>query len=163
MSGKKRKVQKLNRNTIVLLILVAIFLCAVAWYRQQLHTVDVSFTNQDGSTTAPLQVQIANDRKSISKGLMFVKEMPQNHGMLFVFPEEAVQSFWMKNTFISLDMLFIDKNRKVVGILHDVPPLNEKPRKIDKPSRFVLEVNAGVARSLGIDRGSIINVPLEAI
>jgi hypothetical protein len=92
------------------------------------------------------------------KGLMYRKEIDPHRGMIFVFPEEKVQTFWMKNTYIPLDMVFVTKEMKVVGILENVPPLNEEPRTVGKPSLYVLEFGAGVMRKNGVTPGSIVSI-----
>ena len=82
--------------------------------------------------------------------------------MLFLFDRASVQSFWMKNTLISLDMIFIDENFRVVGVVENAEPLTLDPRTVGAPSRYVLEVNAGVAARHGIGTGSVVefvNVP----
>jgi uncharacterized membrane protein (UPF0127 family) len=74
--------------------------------------------------------------------------------MLFVFPLERQNAFWMKNTYIPLDMVFLDQEMKVVGILENVPPLTEAPRSVGKPSKFVVEFGAGVTRKHGLTEGA---------
>jgi len=110
-------------------------------------------------------VEVATDDASRAHGLMDRTFMPADHGMLFVFPDDAVRTFWMKDTLIPLDMLFFDARRRVVTVLHDVPPCKADPCPIypsTQPARYVLELNGGVAAKLGARRGDIgtfINVP----
>jgi len=79
-----------------------------------------------------------------SVGLMYRKKrLADDEGMLFAMDEDTDHSFWMKNTFIPLDMLFIDRDGVIVGILPDVQPLTRQSRRVGKPSRFVLELDAG--------------------
>jgi uncharacterized protein len=79
--------------------------------------------------------------------------MPKDHGMLFSWETEQVQAFWMKNTCIPLDMLFVAKDNTIAGILEQVPTLNEASRSIPCPVAHVLEVNAGYCRKHGIRAG----------
>ena len=79
--------------------------------------------------------------------------MPKDHGMLFSWETEEVQSFWMRNTCIPLDMLFIARDNTIAGILEQVPTLNEDPRSIPCPVAHVLEVNAGYCRKHGVRAG----------
>lgn len=97
------------------------------------------------------EVVVSPERRR--KGLQFRRELPAGQGMLFIFEKQEVQSFWMKDTFIPLDMLFIAEDRTIVGIIHDAKPLNEKSLSVQVPSRFVLEVPGGFCRQAGIHRG----------
>ncbi len=76
---------------------------------------------------------------------MFRPSMPENSGMLFIFPDEQIRTFWMKNTLISLDMVFMDSNKKIVGIIYNATPQTLDLRSVDKPAQYVLEINAGQA------------------
>ena len=116
------------------------------------------FSNPDQSVTEYFEFEMALTPDQRRNGLMFVTELPSNKGMLFVFPTEGNQIFWMKNTFISLDMIFLDRTLKVVGVLNNVPPLNELPRHVNKPSKYVVELAAGSARKHRIQVGSILEV-----
>ena len=87
---------------------------------------------------------------------MYRKEMAKTDGMIFVYPNQSNQNFWMKNTYIPLDMVFVQQDWKVAGVLHDVPVLNTEPRKIDKPSLYVIELNSGTAKEQGIKEGSVL-------
>jgi hypothetical protein len=80
--------------------------------------------------------------------------MDPNHGALFTFVGEEIRSFWMKNTFISLDMVFVSADMKVVGVLENVPPLTEDARSVETPTKYVLEFVAGRAKQSGIVVGS---------
>jgi uncharacterized membrane protein (UPF0127 family) len=76
--------------------------------------------------------------------------------MLFVMGEERVHTFWMKNTFIALDMIFITKDLKVAGVSADAVPQTEDLRYVDAVSSYVLEVNAGWAKAHGVDAGAAV-------
>jgi hypothetical protein len=89
---------------------------------------------------------------------MFRKSLEDLKGMIFIFPEEREHSFWMKNTYIPLDMLFIAKDLTVVGILENVPPLTETLRTVGKPSMYVVELAGGVTRKFGIKVGDRLRV-----
>lgn len=98
-------------------------------------------------------VEVADDRASRSQGLMFRESMPLDHGMLFDFERESQQSFWMKNTPLSLDIIFIDGRGIIVHIHHRAVPFDETPIPSRKPAAAVLEINGGVARLTGIAVG----------
>ena len=106
-----------------------------------------------GSGSQSLLVEIANDEFGRAKGLMCRTEILQNWGMLFFMPNKSIHRFWMKNTLIPLDMLFIDENWTVVGMVTDVPPLNLVGRGVSAPSQYVLELKAGEAERLGLFTG----------
>lgn len=84
---------------------------------------------------------------------MYATALGENAGMLFSWPDEAIRSFWMHNTCIPLDMLFIAADGTISGILEQVPPMNDEPRSIRCPTQHVLEVNAGWARRHGVEPG----------
>ena len=101
-------------------------------------------------------VEFAEDDATREYGLMNRTEMADDHGMLFVFQNDEPRAFWMKNTKIPLDMIFIDRNRKVVSIKHDAPPcVTERcPAYMSNgPVRYVLELNGGQAARLGLTEG----------
>ncbi|MEL6186434.1 MAG: DUF192 domain-containing protein [Myxococcota bacterium] len=96
-----------------------------------------------------IQAEIADEPDERTQGLMFRTSLGHQHGMLFVFPVEGQQSFWMKNTLISLDLIFIRADRTILGIVHEAEPETLTPRRVEGASQFVLEVEGGEARRLG--------------
>ena len=74
---------------------------------------------------------------------MFVNYLPYNNGKLFIFPDEKIRSFWMKNTLISLDVLFLNKDMQIVGIVKNTKPLSHNSISVNKPSKYVLEISSG--------------------
>lgn len=115
---------------------------------------------QDGRQIS-FVVEIADTPSKRSMGLQYRRELAPNHGMIFLFPVQAIQSFWMKNTPISLDMIFINRELKVVGIVEQTVPFSLDSRSVDAASQFVLEINGGLAQSHGIKTGD--NVRFENI
>jgi len=89
---------------------------------------------------------------------MYRTSMPDEQGMLFSWNTEQVQTFWMHNTCIPLDMLFIAKDGTITGILEQVPTLNDAPRSIPCPVSHVLELNAGYSRAHGVRAGQRIKI-----
>ncbi len=114
-----------------------------------------------GGSTTRVRVEVVRTLEDRARGLMFRKQLPQSQGMLFVFDREEIQSFWMENTYIPLDMIFIDAGLRVVGVVENAAPLTRTSRKIDAPSLYVLEVNAGFARQHGVGKGT--TVELEGV
>ena len=101
-------------------------------------------------------VQLATTKKEKEIGLMYVKEMPVDTGMLFEYHEDTYPSMWMKNTYIPLDAIFIDSNAKVVHIERNMKPHSKESRKIPKLCKYALEINGGLADSMGIKVGHLI-------
>jgi hypothetical protein len=91
---------------------------------------------------------------------MFVRKMPSNVGMLFVYEDSAMHSMWMKNTYIPLDMVFARADGAVSSVIHDTQPLSLTSQGSIEPVTYVLELNAGTTRRLHIGRKSrIIRAP----
>lgn len=107
----------------------------------------------DAPKAPPVEVELARDDASRERGLMYRTSMPKNRGMLFSWQEERPRNFWMHNTCIPLDMLYVTKEGVIAGILEQVPTLNEAPRGIKCPVAHVLELNAGWARAHGLAPG----------
>jgi uncharacterized membrane protein (UPF0127 family) len=106
-----------------------------------------------------VSVEVVADDELRARGLMFRDQLRPGTGMLFLFAQDAPLSFWMKNTLIPLDMIFLDSSRRIVGIEHDVPPCkvdNCPSYGPDVLSRYVLEVSAGVAKQHGLKNGDVL-------
>ena len=103
--------------------------------------------------SASVAVEVARTEAERERGLMFRQKLGADEGMLFVFPESGDQAFWMKNTLIPLDMIFIAESGAVVGVVADAEPFSTTPRSVGTPSRYVLEVNGGWSAAHGIARG----------
>jgi uncharacterized protein len=86
-------------------------------------------------------------------GLQYRKELGSDRGMIFLFPTESQQSFWMKNTPLPLDMIFINSERKIVGIVEQTTPFSLDSRSVPAPSQFVLEIYGGMVKRHGIRAG----------
>lgn len=101
-----------------------------------------------------VKVEIAADEASRARGLMFRRSLAPDSGMLFVFPGTEVLSFWMHNTLIALDMIFLDETRTVVGVVENAAPQTDTPRGVGKPSRYVVEVAGGQAAAHAVGPGT---------
>ena len=108
---------------------------------------------------AEFRVDVADDDETRARGLMFVDSMPEDTGMLFVYPRPGHVRFWMKNTFISLDMLFADKTGVVRYIQHEAEPESERLIYGGNNIQYVLEINGGLARHMGIGKGTELRHP----
>jgi uncharacterized protein len=98
-------------------------------------------------------VEVADNPAKRAMGLQYRRELGRDRGMIFLFPSEASQSFWMKNTPIALDMIFINRDRRIAGIVEQTVPFSLDSRSVGVPSQFVLEINGGLARQHGIQSG----------
>jgi len=101
-----------------------------------------------------VRVEVVKKRADRSRGLMFREHLDDDAGMIFLFREPEHQTFWMRNTLIPLDMIFIGADRRVVGVAENAQPRTDRTRAVDGDSQYVLEVNAGFARRWGIGPGS---------
>jgi uncharacterized membrane protein (UPF0127 family) len=111
----------------------------------------LSFSTQRGPVS--FQVSIAQTESERQQGLMNVKTLAPNAGMLFIFTEDSDHAFWMRNTLIPLDMIFIDRNWTIVGIVDNAVPNSLQPRSVGKASRYVLEIAGGQALANSIVTG----------
>jgi hypothetical protein len=100
-----------------------------------------------------VDVEVAREPEHRQRGLMYRKTLAETAGMLFVFEQPRVQTFWMKNTCLPLDMLFLDRDGLIVGIEENVPTMNTETYHVNCPSQLVLEVNAGWSRRHGVKAG----------
>jgi len=106
-------------------------------------------------------IEIAADDASRAHGLMDRTHMDADHGMLFVFENDEPRAFWMKNTKIPLDMLFFDREQRLISVQHDVPPCVSDPcppYRSGAPARYVLELNAGESAKMGLTPGDPIAI-----
>lgn len=115
----------------------------------------VTFEGSKGAVT----VEIASDDADRQRGLMYRKKMAEDAGMLFVFEERKNHTFWMHNTCIPLDMMFIDGDGTIVGIEENVPTMDDSTFEVGCPSRYVLEMVAGFSRRHGIEAGQRVKLP----
>jgi len=100
-----------------------------------------------------VQVELARTPAEQEQGLMFREALAEDAGMLFVFPGSERHTFWMKNTLIPLDMIFVDEGGRVVGLVERAEPRTLTAREVEAPSRYVLEVNGGWAARHGVRPG----------
>lgn len=96
--------------------------------------------------------EVADSPNDWKIGLMFRKKMKTNEGMLFIFPEEQYLSFWMKNTYLKLAIIFIDSDKKVIDVFYP-EPLSTNSIVPSKPSKYVLEILSNVAKEIKVKRG----------
>ena len=112
----------------------------------------VTIVTQQGRSVA-FEVEIADSPAKRELGLQYRRDLASDRGMIFLFSAESEQTFWMKNTPIPLDMIFISRELKIVGIVEQTVPFSLDPRSVSKPSQYVLEINGGLAKRYGIRPG----------
>ncbi len=118
---------------------------------------ELSFlSSSDENIIKKINIEIANDYVTRMQGLMYRDSMAINQGMLFIFDTEEPQSFWMKNTYIPLDIIFVNSSRRIVKIQHNTTTLSEASIPSIKPALYVVEVNAGFCKKYDIKEGDII-------
>jgi hypothetical protein len=105
------------------------------------------------ASTVILRVELADTDEERIRGLMFRKSLGAKEGMLFLFDQDNVSPFWMKNTYLPLDILFINSNHEIVDIKEGNPPLSEELIRPNAPYRLALEVNAGFAKEYKLEPG----------
>ena len=114
---------------------------------------------QTASGAHTLMVEVARTPQQRMTGLMYRRAMPRNHGMLFKFDSDEVVMMWMKNTYLPLDMIFLDRTGVVTTVVADAVPFSEALISSGGIAAAVIEVNAGVARELGITTGTVVRHP----
>jgi uncharacterized membrane protein (UPF0127 family) len=107
----------------------------------------------EGREPVKVNVEIARTSAERQRGLMYRKHLDQNQGMLFIFEKPDHLSFWMRSTYIPLDMIFIEPGMRILGIVENTTPLSEERCAVFGESQYVLEVNAGFAQTHGLTRG----------
>ncbi|NNE02079.1 MAG: DUF192 domain-containing protein [Eudoraea sp.] len=109
--------------------------------------------SETDSVLASLDIEIAETDYETQTGLMYRDTMEDNQGMLFIFPDVAYHSFYMKNTKIPLDIIYIDENLRIASIVKNAQPMNETSLSSGVPVQYVLEVNAGLTDSWKVTEG----------
>ncbi|WP_339611653.1 DUF192 domain-containing protein [uncultured Planktosalinus sp.] len=137
---------------------------------KQVKTATISFTKNGelnlikkdtDSIYKTLDIEIADDEYKTQTGLMYRDSMEEHQAMLFVFPDSQVRSFYMKNTAIALDILFIDSDQRIVSFQKDARPYDASPLASGVPSQYVLEIKAGLSNQWNIEVGDKISWKLD--
>lgn len=146
-----------NFKFVVPLIILLLFSCQQTFSENSLRKCEIILKSDSGQKKT-VTVEIADTDETRNKGLMFRKELARNAGMLFVFSDSRKRSFWMKNTYIPLDIAYIDDG----GIINEIYTMKPLDYSIIynsiKPARFALEVNAGWFKDNNISAGSKIEL-----
>ena len=153
---------------LVLVALAAIALILPRFFSNESNRVqeieitpqDIDFTRdgevsifKNDSLIQTIEVEFAKNDEERALGLMYRSSMDEHQGMWFIFPEEAPRSFYMRNTEIPLDIIYLDKDKKVVSIAKNARPYDETSLPSEKPAMYVLEINGGLSDKWGIEKG----------
>ena len=122
---------------------------------------EVSFTRSNGEIVSTIQAAIADDDNTRSQGLMDVHDLPADSGMLFIFEDEQPRSFWMANTPLSLDIIYVNGDYEIVRIHQNTAPYSNQSIQSELPAKYVVEVNAGYTLRNDIVEGMYIQINTE--
>jgi len=140
-------------SSIMAIVLIATIFCV---YPESLLAggKTLIFYGDDNKRLCDFRIEIAATPMEQEKGLMFRKSLKKNAGMLFIYDGDEIRFFWMKNTFIPLDIVFIDSRLKVTDIYRSAKPNDETTIPSRAPARFALEINAGMVDRCRISIGN---------
>jgi uncharacterized protein len=157
-----------QKNIVIIVVILAALIASYFLFFKKpgepewVKEGEVTFLNKDTrQQLAKIEVEVASEPAERSQGLMFRTKMDEDKGMLFIFPQMDMQSFWMKNTILSLDILFIDSKGVINTIHRNTTPYSEKGLPSKQKSQFVVEVNAGFCQRHNINEGDLIEYKLD--
>ena len=164
MKISKKRLVKLSIISLMLFALIIIYIVYINFKQQtvvdNIQTVEniqqVCFKQANMPINKCFSVEIAQTAAEREKGLMFREELNNEKGMLFIFPQSEKYGFWMKNTLIPLDIIWIDENKTIVDIKENAMPCKVKKCEVyypDKEALYVLEINAGLAKEKNLSVG----------
>jgi len=112
-----------------------------------------AFVDQNGDTVASFRLELAETAAETAQGMMYRRSVPEGTGMLFIMAEERPQSFWMRNTYVPLDIIYLNADGTVVSIQANAQPMNDMPLPSEGPAKYVLEIAGGRSAQYGIKTG----------
>ena len=121
----------------------------------------LSFLNSEKQQITSIDIEIADNEFTREKGLMYRRSMDENQGMLFIFESSAERYFWMKNTYIPLDIIYVNEKKEIVSIQKSAIPLSEESLPSFKDAMYVVEVNAGFTDKFKINSGYFIDFKID--
>ena len=157
VSGNREDFEMKKRN-LVILIIIFVILILLFFYIVNSNKNKVCFSENC------FKVEIASTSEELSKGLMFRENLEKDSGMLFIFPEENFHSFWMKNTLIPLDIIWINSDKEIVFIKHDAKHCQENNCEsftTNETAKYVLELNAGTAEKINLSGGDNLKIKIK--
>jgi len=164
--------EKTKWNILILLIILCLVIFLIGISDDFINNVEIENKEQsaivtfhlDNSTPVTIFCEVASSAEKRSVGLMFNEELPEGEGILFVYDFPHNVSFWMKNTFIPLDIIFLDETGTVINVEEADVELNVSDEKLKRylstlPTKWVVETNQGLCKTYGIEVGT--NVSIE--
>ncbi|MEC7771627.1 MAG: DUF192 domain-containing protein [Bacteroidota bacterium] len=151
---------------VVLLALTIVLASCKTESKRSIKTENITFTKEGelavlstetDSIKANFDIEIAETEYETQTGLMYRKSMREDRGMLFIQPTESLQYFYMKNTEIPLDIIYINSEMKIVSFQKNAEPFNEDTLPSNAPAKYILEINAGLSDQLGLQVGDSIS------
>lgn len=143
---------RLTATSIASLLLLLLTGCEADAVKSGLQTVKMEIGNKT------FTLEVADREETRAHGLMRRDSMPAGHGMIFVFKQEAPLGFWMKNTRIPLDILYLDAKGKVVSV-KQMRPYDMNTTPSDGPAQYAIELNHGTAEKVGVTAGAVLKIP----
>lgn len=153
-----KKWRSANAKQFVVLVIFFV-LCGLglnAYYTKiaEASLARVVFETKNGEKSPVFHLEVASRPETRVKGLMGRKVLAPDQGMLFIFPEADDHGIWMKNTYVALDVIYIGADRKVVGVAGNLKVFSLDEHKVGEPSKYIIEINAGLAAKYGISKGA---------
>lgn len=157
---------RFNSLILISVLLIAMGASSCKDDKKSIKPTEVNFTKEGeltihktstDSTRVVIDIEIADTEYETQTGLMYRNSMENNQGMLFVFDDVSERSFYMKNTKIPLDLIFIDGNKTIVSFQKNAKPFDESSLPSNSPAKYVLEVNAGLVDTWKLSVGDSIS------
>jgi len=175
-SDPKKSARKSRRLTVIdLLVVIVVVIGLMLFYqfsvdraikiqdevnKTEANTAQlglVTFFDDENRQNVKIIVEVAQTNYEQTKGLMFREDIPENQGMLFIYPDEDIRHFWMKNTSVSLDIIFVNAAYKIITIQKETVPYSERLYPSTAPAQFVVEVRSGFTDRYAIREGQRIS------
>lgn len=153
---------KQRKIVFIILIVLILLIISIKINNEKIMDINDKIIGQTSTQLTidnkVLNIEIARTPEEHARGLMFREELNENDGMLFIFDDEEIRYFWMKNTLIPLDIIFIDKNKRIINIEHAIPCVSASCENyVSKDvAKYVLEVNGGFSEKNNLTIGKII-------
>tara|TARA_R110002051_G_scaffold255120_2_gene314237 strand:- start:77211 stop:77705 length:495 start_codon:yes stop_codon:yes gene_type:complete len=154
------------KSSVILMVVALLVFSCKEEHKKTIATQSIDFTHEGDLTIflnasdtikTKINIEFAETDYETQTGLMYRKGMDNNQGMLFIFPDERMHSFYMKNTEFPLDIIYIKENLKIASFQENAQPLNETGLSSQVPIKYVLEINGGLAQELGLSIGDSIS------